>query len=82
MQGQGFNPMQIIQAIQSGANPQQITMNILQAKMGQTPMGQNLMQLMQMGNTAQLEQIARNLSKQKGVDFDKEFTAFKNKMGR
>lgn len=31
--------MQIIQAIQSGANPQQITMNILQERMGQTPYG-------------------------------------------
>ena len=76
MQGQGFNPMQIIQAIQSGANPQQITMNILQEKMGQ-----NLMQLAQMGNSSQLIQIAKNLSNQKGVNFDKEFTAFKNKIG-
>ena len=81
MQGQGFNPMQIIQAIQNGANPQQITMNILQEKMGQTPMGQNLMQLAQMGNSSQLMQIAKNLSNQKGVIFDKEFTAFKNKIG-
>ena len=39
------------------------------------------MQLAQMGNTSQLMQIAKNLCNQKGINFDKEFTAFKNKLG-
>ena len=80
MQGQ-FNPMQIIQAIRQGQNPQQVTMNIVREKMGQTPMGQNLLNLAENNKTQEIEQIARNMCQQKGIDFDKEFAAFKNMLG-
>jgi hypothetical protein len=40
-------------------------------------MGQNLLSLAQQGKTTDIEQIARNICAQRGVDFDKEFTAFK-----
>lgn len=81
MQGQNFNPMQVIQAMMRGQNPQQIVMNILQQRMGQTPMGQNLLNLAQNNKTAEIETIARNICQQRGVDFDKEFNAFKNQLG-
>lgn len=45
------------------------------------PMGQNLLSLAQSHNTADIEKIARNMCAQKGVDFDKEFTAFKQSLG-
>lgn len=76
-----MNPMQLIQMIRSGQNPQQLAMNLLQQNMGNTPMGQNLLQLAQNGQTADIEQIARNLAKQQGIDFDKEFTAFRQMLG-
>lgn len=76
-----MNPMQLIQMIRSGQNPQQLAMNLLQQNMGSTPMGQNLIDLAQKGNTADIEQIARNLAKQQGIDFDKEFAAFKQMLG-
>ena len=76
------NPMQIIQAIRQGQNPQQITMNIVKQRMGNTPIGQNLIKLAENNQTQEIEQIARNICQQRGVDFDKEFTAFKSMFGQ
>ena len=78
---QQFNPMQVIMAIRNGQNPQQIAMNMLQERMSQTPMGQNLIALAQNNQTAQIEQIARNICNQRGIDFDKEFNSFKDSLG-
>lgn len=78
---QQFNPMQVIMAIRNGQNPQQIVMNILQERMSQTPIGQNLITLAQNNQTAQIEQIARNICNQRGIDFDKEFNSFKDSLG-
>ena len=75
------NPMQFIQMIKSGQNPQQLMINYMQSEIGNTPMGQKLLQLAQSGNTQQIEQIVRNLAAQKGVDFDSEFNAFKQSLG-
>ena len=80
MQGM-FNPMQVIQAIRSGQNPKEMTMNILKQKMGNTPIGQNLINLAENNQTGEIEQIARNLCQQRGVDFDKEFATFKKMFG-
>ena len=77
-----FNPMQIIQAIRQGQNPQQITMNIVKQRIGNTPIGQNLIKLAENNQTQEIEQIARNICQQRGVDFDKEFTAFKSMFGQ
>ena len=78
---QQFNPMQVLMAIRNGQNPQQIVMNMLQERMSQTPMGQNLIALAQNNQTAQIEQIARNICNQRGIDFDKEFNSFKDSLG-
>ena len=78
---QQFNPMQVIMAMRNGQNPQQIVMNMLQERMSQTPMGQNLIALAKNNQTAQIEQIARNICNQRGIDFDKEFNSFKDSLG-
>ena len=78
---QQFNLMQVIMAMKNGQNPQQIVMNMLQERMSQTPMGQNLIVLAQNNQTAQIEQIARNICNQRGIDFDKEFNSFKDSLG-
>lgn len=75
------NPMQLIQMIKSGQNPRQLLMNILEQQARQTPMGANLLNLAKGNKTAEIEQIARNISQQRGIDFDKEFSAFKQLMG-
>lgn len=75
------NPMQLIQAIKSGQNPQQLMLSILEGQISNTPMGANLLNLAKNGNSREIEQIARNISKQRGIDFDKEFAAFRQQLG-
>lgn len=75
------NPMQLIAAIKSGQNPQQLMLSILEGRMSGTPLGQNLLQLAKQGDTQGIEQIVRNLSKQQGVNFDTEFAAFRKMLG-
>ena len=67
--------------LKRGYRPEQITLNILEAKMKGSPMGDNLIKRARQGNTAEIEKIVRNLAAQQGVDFDTEFTAFKKQFG-
>lgn len=75
-----MNPMQIIQLIKQGQNPQQLVMMMLQQQ-ANTPLGANLLQLAQQGQTTEIEKIARNICKEKGVDFDQEFNNFRKNLG-
>jgi len=63
------NPMQLIQLIRQGNNPQQLIMSILQQNTN-NPILNNASNLAQMGNVPALETLARNLAKQRGLDFD------------
>ena len=76
-----FYPMQLIQMIKSGKNPQQLVIAVLEQQMGNTPVGKNLLTLAKQGKTNDIEQIVRNLAQQQGVDFDKEFTNFRHMLG-
>ena len=67
--------------LKMGYNPAQITLNLLESQMRGSPMGDNLIKLAREGNTAEIEKIARNLAAQSGVDFDKEFNAFRRQFG-
>lgn len=72
------NPIQLINMIKNGQNPQQLIMNIFRQNANNNPILQNAMNLAQNGNVSALEMIARNLAQQKGLDFDTEFANFKN----
>ena len=74
------DPIQLIQMIKGGQNPQQLVMNILQQKSQNNPILNNAMNLAQGGNTLALEMLARNLAAQRGLDFDKEFANFKSQL--
>lgn len=39
------NPMQLVQMIKNGSNPQQLMMSVLENQMSNNPMGQNLLHL-------------------------------------
>ena len=69
----------VLGIMRQGYNPQQVMMSVLETRMKGTPMGDNLINLARSGNTKGIEQIARNYASQRGVDFDKEFTAFRQK---
>lgn len=71
------DPMMLIQQIKNGQNPQQLILSILENQMGNTPMGANLINLARNNQTAEIEKIVRNIIQQRGLDFDKEFNAFK-----
>ena len=74
------NPMQLIQMIKQGQNPQQLLMNILSQNQNQ-PMYQNLLTLAKENKTGEIEKIARNIAKEKGIDFDQAFNSFKQQLG-
>ena len=74
------NPNRLIQMIKQGQNPQQLMLSILESQ-ASTPMGANLLKLVRNGQTQEIEKIARNLCKERGVDFDQEFTKFRRMLG-
>ena len=74
------NPMQLIQLIKGGQNPQQLLMNIIKQQGNNNPILNNAINMAQNGNVSGLEMIARNLAEQRGIDFDKQFTNFKNQI--
>lgn len=77
-----FDMNWFLSQIKRGSNPEQIMMNILEQRMGGTPMGNNLISLAKQGNTKEIEKIARNIASQRGVkNFDEEFNAFKKHYG-
>lgn len=70
------DPRQLIAMIKNGQNPQQLMLSVLET-MQDTPFGANLLNLARNGQTAEIEKIARNITSQRGMDYDKEFNAFK-----
>lgn len=65
-----FNiPPQLMQMFKGG-NPQQLAMNMLQKNAQGNPMVENVMGMMNNGNTSGVEQIARNLCKSRGINPD------------
>ena len=70
-----MNPIQMLQSfLGRGMSPQQI---INQMSGNKNPMITNLMNMMQTGNSKGVEDFARNIFKEKGRDFDKEFGEFR-----
>lgn len=72
-----INGFQLIQMIKSGSNPQQLVMSVLNQRAQENPMFANMLKLANTNDTKGLEQIARNLAKERGMDFDKEFANFR-----
>ena len=42
------------------------------------PIMQNLANLIKEGKTEEIEKVVRNIAKERGMDYDKEFKAFRN----
>lgn len=76
-----MNPMQMMQFIRNSGNPQQFMMNMLEQQSGNNPMMANLLNLAKANKTSDIEQIARNMLKEQGRDYDKEFANFKQMFG-
>lgn len=76
-----MNPIQVMQFICNSGNPQQMMMNMLEQQSGNNPMMANLLNLAKQNKTSDIEQIARNMLKEQGKDYDKEFANFKQMFG-
>lgn len=71
-----MNPMQMLQNfIMKGFSPQKI----VEQMAGSNPMMSNLMKMANAGDTSGVENFARNMFKEKGRDFDKEFSEFRSR---
>ena len=71
-----MNPMQMLQNfLTKGLSPQKI----VEQMTGNNPMMANLIKMANAGDTDGVEKVARNMFKEKGRDFDKEFSEFKSK---
>lgn len=79
--GMQLTPAQLVKMIKNGANPQQLMLQILENGMNENPIYANLMQLAKDNRTAEIEAFARNVAKERGIDFDKEFSDFKRALG-
>ena len=66
-----MNPMQFLRGIK---NPQQFVINML--GQNQNPMITQLINLAKTGDKTQIENFARNIFKERGMDFDKSFAEF------
>lgn len=71
------NMMDFMKMVKNG-NPQEIVMSMLkQTAQTGNPMATNLINLINSGDMQGVERLARNVARERGIDFDKEFNSFK-----
>ena len=68
------NPMQFINMLKGIKSPKDAVINII--KSNNNPMVKNLVEMAEKGDNKGVETFARNLYKEQGRDFDKEFGEF------
>lgn len=76
-----MNPMQMIQMMRSGGNPQQAIINMMKQQAGNNPVMNNAINMMEKGDNAGIEQLARNLCKERGINPDDMLSQVKNQFG-
>jgi hypothetical protein len=69
------NPLQILNMLKKSKNPKEAVTNMI--SQNGNPILKNLVDMANKGDTKGVEEFARNLYKQQGKDFDKEFSQFK-----
>ena len=74
-----INPIQLIQAMK---NPQAFMQQMMNnSQIMQNPIARNAMEMAQQGNMQGIEQMARNLCKEKGLNADDVFNQIKSGFG-
>ena len=71
-----MNPLNMIKGMMGISNPKEMAMKML--KNNTNPIFANLTQMMEKGDDKGIEQFARNICKEKNIDFDKQFGEFMN----
>lgn len=73
-----MNIMNVFQMI-NGGNPKQIVMRMMNdPQIANNPMAKNMVEMAKNGNLKGIEEMGRNIAKERGIDFDKAFSDFKN----
>ena len=75
-----MNPMNLIQMLKGG-NPAQMIMGMLRQQSGNNPVMQNALDMAEKGDSKGIENLARNLCKEQGVNPDEMFNNIKNQFG-
>lgn len=70
------NPMQMIKMMMGKMSPKDMAISMI--KNNSNPMLSNLIDMANNNETEKLEQFARNVCKEKNIDFDKDFADFMN----
>jgi hypothetical protein len=76
-----INPMQLMQMMRLGGNPQQALINMMKRQSGNNPVMNNAIQMMEKGDSAGVEQLARNLCKEKNLNPDDVLSQIKTQFG-
>ena len=69
------NPMQFMNMLKGIKNPKQTVINM--ARNSNNPMLKNLIEMAEKGDMQGVENFARNIYKEQGKDFDKEYNEIK-----
>ena len=75
------SPQDMFKLISSFKNqdPSALVSNMVNEAASQgNPIMQNLANLIKEGKTEEIEKVVRNIAKERGMDYDKEFKAFRN----
>ena len=76
-----MNPMQLMQMMRFGGNPQQALITMMKRQAGNNPVMNNAIQMMEKGDSAGVEQLARNLCKEKNLNPDDVLSQIKTQFG-
>lgn len=76
-----MNPFQMVQMLRNAGNPQQMAINMLRQKGGNSPIVGNAIQMMENNDSKGIENLCRNLCKSNGIDADQMLSQVKSQFG-
>lgn len=76
-----FNPMQMMGMFSGRSNPQQMVSQMMNQQLQNNPLFQRAQQMAQGKSPQELEQVAKNLCQQRGIDLDSAMKQFQQMMG-
>ena len=72
--------VQFVNMMKNG-NPEQMMMSMLEQSAQNNPILENLLNMVKNNDSEGIENYVRNVAREKGIDYDKEFNSFKQMFG-
>ena len=72
--------VQFVNMMKNG-NPEQMMMSMLEQSAQNNPILENLLNMAKNNDSEGIENYVRNVAREKGIDYDKEFNSFKQMFG-